>query len=594
MGQKFVPREVFVASSYMAPVGRYNGREREALSFLEMAEKAGEVFAGSRLRRADIDAVVVGCQNPVAFSGVDNTAAKIAGVLGISGAKSVLIDTASSSGASALEYAYLQIASGRCDHVLALGIQKMSDVPTAQATRIVAGVIDRDEAEFGLTMPACGALVARSLIERLKLSNEEWTAFSALLTQRSHRFAARNPDAHLNFEIPVEEYYRQIVNGKNYRYWWPLRYHDFCPMSDGVAAVLLSATPHEVIVSGVGSATDIPTIADRPYFHSFPATVRAAAEAYAMAGIKEITKFAGKIHVNMHDPFNGFGPINMVDLGFIPRRKIVEGLLNDELTGIKGSFPTNITGGLKGRGHPLGATGMIQIVENHRLITSGAFQMGLAHSIGGPINNNVVTLLERTSHYRNRPRPEITNWGLPHLGRLKPKRVNVAELLAGQGEVEGRFVAATTRFDFKTGAPEMIIIIVSCAAGGGRFSFLFGVGGEHYKAVVGLMPGDQVSLERSGEQILVNRIPVRKFYQRTLNGVVELAGTGWKKLTGAGAGSAAATGAGEAAVTETVAGAEVAAATGEEAVSGTEVVAETGAETTAVTKPGTVTGVAAD
>ena len=531
MEHKFSPREVYVASSYMAPVGRYNGRERESLSFLEMAEKAGELFAGSSLRRADIHAVLVGCQNPVAFSGVDNTAAKVAGVLGISGAKSVLIDTASSSGASALEYAYLQIASGRCDHVLAIGIQKMSDVPTAQATRIVAGVIDRDEAEFGLTMPACGALVARSLIEKLKLSVQEWTAFSALLTQRAHRFAAQNPDAHLNFEIPLEEYYRQIQNGKNYRYWWPLRYHDFCPMSDGVAAVLLSATPHEVIVSGVGSATDIPTIADRPYFHSFPATVRAAAEAYAMAGIKDITGFAGKIHVNMHDPFNGFGPINMVDLGFINRRRMVECLLNDELTGERGSFPTNITGGLKGRGHPLGATGMIQIVENHQLIMKGRFQMGLAHSIGGPINNNVVTLLERASHYRGRPRPPLSPWGLPPLGRLKPKKVNVAELLAGMGEVQGRFVAATTRFDFRNGAPEEIVIIVSCLAAGDRYSFLFGIAGEHYRDVVMLRSGDRVSLERAGDQILVNRIPVRKFYSRTVGGVLELAGSGWKKLT---------------------------------------------------------------
>lgn len=518
----------------MAPVGRYNGREREALSFLELAEKAGEVFAASRLRRADVDAVVVGCQNPVAFSGVDNTAAKIAGVLGISGAKSVLIDTASSSGASALEYAYLQIASGRCDHVLAIGIQKMSDVPTARATGIVAGVIDRDEAEFGLSMPACGALVAGALIERLKLSEEEWTAFSALLTQRAHRFAARNPDAHLNFEIPLEEYYRQIVNGRNYRYWSPLRYHDFCPMSDGVAAVLLSATPHEVIVSGVGSATDIPTIADRPYFHSFPASVRAAAEAYAMAGIKDIADFAHGIHVNMHDPFNGFGPINMVDLGFVPRRRMVEALLNDELTGESGAFATNITGGLKGRGHPLGATGMIQVVENHRLISEGRFEMGLSHSIGGPINNNVVLLLEQTAHYRRRAHPEIGTWGLPPLGRMKPKNVNVNELLTGNGEVEGRFVAATTRFNFKSGEAEGIIMIVSCPVAGGRYSFLFGIGGEHHEELSKLRPGDPVRLERNAEGILVNRMQVRRFYRKTLDGVLDLAGSGWKKLTGQG------------------------------------------------------------
>lgn len=175
---------------------------------------------------------------------------------------------------------------------------------------------------------------------------------------------------------------------------------------------------------------------------------------------------------------------------------------------------------------------MIQIVENHRLITQGRFQMGLAHSIGGPINNNVVTILERTSHYRQRPRPELSPWGLPPLGRMKPKNLNVNELLNGGGEREGRFVTATTRFNFRTGAPEGIIIIVSCLALGARYSFLFGIAGEHYREVVRLRSGDRVSLERGEEGILVNRIPVRKFYQRTMDGVLELAGSGWKKLTG--------------------------------------------------------------
>src|SRR6185369_14093798 len=159
MDDQFEPRKVYIAASWMAPVGRYNGKEREDLSFLQMAAKCSEVFSDSTIRPKDIEAVVVGCQNPVAFSGV----------LGISGATWVLIDTASSSGASAFENAYLQIASGRCDHVLAIGIQKMSDANTLAATRIVAGVIDRDEAEYGLSMPACGALVAGSLIQRLGL-----------------------------------------------------------------------------------------------------------------------------------------------------------------------------------------------------------------------------------------------------------------------------------------------------------------------------------------------------------------------------------------------------------------------------------------
>ena len=530
----FQPRKVYVAASWMAPVGRYNGREREALTFLELAERAGAIFAGSPVRPREIEAVVVGSQSPVAFSGVDNTAAKVAGVLGISGAKSVLIDTASSSGASALENAYLEIASGRSDHVLAIGIQKMSDVSTVDATRIVAGVIDRDEAEFGLTMPACGALVARALLERLHLTEEEWTAYSALLTQRAHRFAARNPEAHLQFELPLEEYYRQVVTGKNYLYWWPLRYHDFCPMSDGVAAVVLTARPQEVLVAGVGSATDIPTIADRNYFHSFPATVRAAGEAYGMAGINDIRAFAGKLHVNMHDPFNGFGPINMVDLGVLPRHRLMDGLLDDELTGENGLFPTNLTGGLKGRGHPLGATGMIQVVENHRLILQRGFAAGLSHSIGGPINNNVVILLERAAHYAERPHEPFKPWGLPSLGKLKPKHITVDALLAGGEPVEGDFVTATTRFDHQSGLPLNTLIVVSCRINGTRYSFLFGIGSESHASLASLTRGDRVSLERSGEDILVNRMPVKKFYRRTIDGLAEIAEAGWKRIKGTG------------------------------------------------------------
>jgi acetyl-CoA acetyltransferase len=532
MNDEFHPRKVYVAASWMAPVGRYTGGNREKLSFLEMAAKAAAVFNETAIRPKDIEAVIVGCQNPVAFSGVDNTAAKVSGVLGISGAKSVLIDTASSSGASAVEYAYLQVASGRCDHVLAIGIQKMSDATTPEATKIVAGVIDRDEAEYGLSMPACGALVARSLIERLRLSPDEWTAFSALLTQRSHRYAARNPDAHLGFELPLEEYYRQIADGRNYLYWSPLRLHDFCPMSDGVACLILTAKPHEVLVAGVGSATDIPTIADRLYFHSFPASVRAAAEAYGMAGIKDIRSFAGGLHVNMHDPFNGFGPINMVDLGLVPRSKLLTALLDDTVSGERGMFPTNLTGGLKGRGHPLGATGMIQVVENHRMLLTRRFTAALSHSIGGPINNNVVILLERTGNHRLRSTPPFKPWGLPKLGQLKPADASLDGLI-GENGAEGTFVTATTRFDHKSGAPLNSILLVSCRAQSGTYRFLLGIGGEHYPAISQLEKGDRISLEKGEDgDYLVNRIPTKRLYERTLTGLVEMAGSGWRKLTG--------------------------------------------------------------
>lgn len=532
MKNTFRPRPVYVAASWMAPVGRYNGKEKQKLSFLELSELSGEIFKESPVRRRDIEAVVVGSQNPAVFSGVDNTAAKISGILGISGARSVLVDTASSSGASAFESAYLEIASGRYDSVLALGVQKMSDASTVESTRIIAGVIDRDEAEFGLTMPACGALVARALKERLKLSDEEWTAYSALLTQRSQRFAAKNPNAHLNLQIELADYYAQIADGRNYNYWYPLRYHDFCPMSDGVAAVILTSAPQDVRVSGVGSATDIPTIADRNYFHSFPATVIAAGCAYGMAGIKDIRSFAGKLHVNMHDPFNGFGPINMVDLGIVSRNRLMDALFDDSLTGENGSFPTNITGGLKGRGHPLGATGMIQIVENHQLIKERGFEAGLSHSIGGPINNNVVTLLERNEHYEARSHEPFKPWGMPSLGKLKPKGVNLEALLGVGSVVTGEFVSATVRCHHKTGDPEVAIIIVDCRYDGANYKFLFGIHGEYYSQISSCVTGDPVAIESINGSIMVNNLPVTRFYTRTMNGLVELAGSSWKKLTG--------------------------------------------------------------
>lgn len=530
MNDTFKPRCVYIAASWMAPVGRYNGTDKEKLSFLEMAEHCGAIFNGSPVRKRDIEAVIVGSQNPAAFSGVDNTAAKIAGILGISGARSVLVDTASSSGASAFESAYLEVASGRFDHVLALGIQKMSDANTLESTRIIAGVIDRDESEYGLTMPACGALVARALKERLGLTEEEWTAYSAMLTQRSHRYASLNPDAHLHFNLELKDYYRQIANNKNYRYWDPLRYHDFCPMSDGMASVILTSRPQDVLVSGVGSATDIPTIADRNYFHSFPATVTAAGYAYGMAGIKDIKSFSGKLHVNMHDPFNGFGPINLVDLGIVSRNRLMDALLDDNLTGDDGEFPTNLTGGLKGRGHPLGATGMIQIVENHRLIRDRGFTAGLSHSIGGPINNNVVTLLELSDHYHTRSHDRFKPWGLPSLGKLKPKGVSLDALLSTGGPLEGTFVTATARYNHKTGQPEVVILIIACRYNGSVYKFLFGVEGEHYPQISMFNTGDTVAVERLNGSISVNSIPVRKFYKKTLNGLVELAENSWKKI----------------------------------------------------------------
>jgi len=255
MSRPFQPRPVYLADSFMLPIGKYNGKHRPKRSFLELVDALTPLIESAQIKKEQIGCVVVGSQNPFAFSGIDNVAAKVCGRLGISGAKSLLVDTASSSGASAFEAAYLEIASGQHDHVLAIGIQKMSDVSTSQATKIVAGVIDREEAEYGLTMPACGALVAQSLMTEFGLNEKEWTEYSARWTERAQAFAAQNPNAHFDYEIPVEQYFTDIEKGKNYLYYDPLRYYDFCPMSDGIAACLLTSKVNQVRVAGVASGT---------------------------------------------------------------------------------------------------------------------------------------------------------------------------------------------------------------------------------------------------------------------------------------------------------------------------------------------------
>lgn len=174
---------------------------------------------------------------------------------------------------------------------------------------------------------------------------------------------------------------------------------------------------------------------------------------------------------------------------------------------------------------------MIQIVENHRLIREQGFSAGLSHSIGGPINNNVVTLLERSDHYETRPHEPFKPWGLPTLGKMKPKGITIESLLASTQVVTGSFVTATVRCHHKTGQPEVAIIIVACRYEGSTYKFLFGISGEFYSQISTCTTGDPVSIEAVNGSLLVNSMPVTRFYTRTVNGLVELVGNRWKMLT---------------------------------------------------------------
>jgi hypothetical protein len=284
-------------------------------------------------------------------------------------------------------------------------------------------------------------------------------------------------------------------------------------------------------VVGVGAATDIPTIANRGQFTSFPATVMAARYAYGMAGITDIRDMAYKLYVNMHDPFSSFGPVNLVDLGLVDRQDSLRALLDDDITGAKGRFPTNLSGGLLARGHPLGATGMLQVVENHQtLLTNPRYQIALAHSIGGPINNNVVILLEKAEHYAQSPaRRPFKPTVLPKLAEMKPKGWSLETLFSDRDRVKARFRYATTRFN-GAGEPLNSIVLLQAMVGRKRYEFLIGTGAGQYENIQRMRPGQDIRFERKGDSLTLDEVPIQRLYRKTMEGLVEIADSAWHML----------------------------------------------------------------
>jgi acetyl-CoA acetyltransferase len=175
----------------------------------------------------------------------------------------------------------------------------------------------------------------------------------------------------------------------------PLRLYHCCPISDGAAAVVLTAERASVRVAGIGQGTDALALRHREILTSFRATQAAAAAAFAMAGFGPERVDVAEIH----DAFAPFELISLEDTGLFSPGKAAAATLDGE-TALEGRLPVNPSGGLKARGHPLAATGLAQIVECVWQLTGRVprrqvpCNVALAQSIGGPGTNNFVTLLE--------------------------------------------------------------------------------------------------------------------------------------------------------------------------------------------------------
>ena len=377
--------------AYISGVGMTKfGRLKDSLEKL-MSQAASLALKDAQLER--VDAIYIGVMNVEEFVGDSNFAAILADTLGLTGIPSTRVETASSTGAGAFETAFYAVASGHMKNVLVLAGEKMTHLPTAKTTRILSEVIDRSERRYGATMPALAAMIAQKYAQEYNLSITRLGDILAQVAIKNHSNGSLNPYAQFRKTITKEDYLKsQMVS-------YPLRLYDCAPITDGASAIVLTSKPTPVKVSGIGHATDTSAVSHRASLTSFNSTKEAALKAYSMAQVNPSDiQFA-----EVHDAFTLFEIIGTEDLGFFPPGQGWKAL-EEGKTQLRGRLPINPSGGLKSRGHPVGASGLAQLVEivfQLRGDAGGGRQLeraeiGLAQSIGGLGNNNLVTILERS------------------------------------------------------------------------------------------------------------------------------------------------------------------------------------------------------
>ena len=344
-----------------------------------------------------LDNMFIGCMSCGLFVGQEHIGAVMADYLGQRHLAAGRVESACASGGLALRCAFAEVASGMSDVVLAGGVEKMTDVSGDGATYALATAADQEYEVFnGATFPGLYALMARAHMEKYGTTRDQL----AQVAVKNHKNGAKNPNAQYPFEITVEQVKSSVMIAD------PLRILDCSPITDGAAAVIVCPvemarkfTDKPIVkITGSGQATDCIALHSRKDITTIESTTEAAKKAYAMAGKKpENIDFA-----EVHDCFTIAEIIVTESLGFFEPGKGGPGIEAGE-TVIGGRIPVNPSGGLKSKGHPVGATGIAQIYEVVKQLRgeSGERQVrdarvGMAQNMGGSGASTLVHILEVT------------------------------------------------------------------------------------------------------------------------------------------------------------------------------------------------------
>ncbi len=342
----------------------------------------------------DIDALYVGNMSGGRFVDQEHISCLIADHAGLTPIPATRVEAACASGGLAIRQGVMSILSGFHDVVVVGGVEKMTDVVTEKTTQTLATASDSEwEAFMGMTFPGLYALIARRHMHEYGTTREQL----AMVAVKNHENALHNPYAQFHSRITVEDVLRSPLVAD------PLRLLDCSPITDGAACVVLASeekarefVDNPVYITGSGQASSTIALHDRKKITVTDATVNAAREAYARA-----KREPRDIQVaEVHDAFT-IGEILAIEgLGFV---EIGEGgrATEEGETAIGGRIPVNTSGGLKAKGHPVGATGVAQIVEVVLQLRGEAGKrqvdadVGLTHNVGGSGGTAVVHILEK-------------------------------------------------------------------------------------------------------------------------------------------------------------------------------------------------------
>src|SRR5690242_9986237 len=382
-------RQVAVVGIGKTAFGAFPDRDLRSLA-VEAGQKALE---NGRAKTSQVEAFYLGNFAGPSFVGQNHLAPYVAAGMGITGIPATRFEAACASSGSAFFHAVSAVAAGLYDVILVGGVEKMTSQSTPKVTEILAGAGDLcGEVKAGATFPALFAMIARRHMYQYGTTREHLAAVAV----KNHANGAKNPLAHMRKVITME----QALAGKPISE--PLTVFDCSLISDGAAAAIIvplerasEFTDQPVRILGIAQTSDYVALDAKPDITTFWAVREAAEKAYKMARLSpRDIEFA-----EVHDCFTIAEIVATEDLGFVAKGEGGPYALEGR-TCLKGERPVNASGGLKAKGHPVGATGVGQICDVVLQIRGEAGELqldrhslGLAQNLGGSGATAVVTVL---------------------------------------------------------------------------------------------------------------------------------------------------------------------------------------------------------